>query len=295
MVVFGSLVQSTEPEGLDLSERASFTGIGFTYKGIPIDVIVLFLAGIETKEYKILLVDEFQRFNNVAEENIKVGLQKIKRALDALSKLYGFEPEVIVSSDFMRSRGYSAVFNEIEERINDLRLSERVLQTVPVKFRTLPNAAAYPINEIACVEYLRREKKIEIKLGPLNELVYDRLMRELRLPVDFAYVIDAYALGTRQPEKVIHYIPTHNGATNGTRLLLEDPLDKSSAKLLFGPEEASRYLLKVASASGYRLELQHLTEEEIENVYGKKLKKVARHFVLENILKPYKKVAQDEF
>ena len=37
------------------------------------------------------------------------------------------------------------------------------------------------------------------------------------------------------------------------------------------------------------------TEEEIQNLYGKKLKKIVRMFVLENILKPYKEVIQDEY
>lgn len=295
MVVFGNLIKSTEPEGIVLAERVSFLGMGFGYHGIPIDIVVLFLAGLETKEYSLLLVDEFQRFNNVPEEYISLGLQNTQRALDGLSRLYGFDPETIVSSSFMHSSIYRIVLKEIEEIVKDQGYAERLLQTVPEKFRDSPNATVYPLNEIACVEFLRREKGIEAKLGPSKELVYDGIMLELELAVDFAYLIDAYALGTREPEEVIHYIPNHVGLTNGQRLFLDEPIYKAESKLLLGPEETSRYLLRVASASGYRLGKDYLPEEEIQNLHGKKLKKVAKKLVLENIIKPYKEVVQDEY
>jgi len=295
VVVFGNLIESTEPEGIDLAERASFSGMGFGYNGIPIDIVGLFLAGLETKEYNILLVDEFQRFNNVPEEYIVLGLQRTQRALTGLSQLYGFDPEIILSSSFMRSEDYKNILKEIEQKVENQGCAEKVLQTVPEKFRHSPNATVYPLNEIACVEFLRRERGIEAKLGPSKELVYDRIMRELGLGVDFAYVIDAYALGTREPEEVVHYIPNHRGLTNGQRLFLDEPIYKAESKLLLGPEETSRYLLKVASASGYRMGKDYLSDEDIQSLHGKKLKKVAKRFVLENILKPYKEVVQDEY
>ena len=295
VVVFGNLIKSTQPEGVNLSERLSFLGMGFGYNGIPIDIIGLFLAGLETKKYNILLVDEFQRFNNVSEEHIRLGLQRTQKALDGLSQLYSFAPEIIISSGFMQTNGYKSVLKEIKERVNDQGYTKKILQTVPEKFRNSPNATEYPINEIACVEFLRRERGIESKLGPSKELVYDIIMRELGLTVDFAYVIDAYALGTREPEKVVHYIPNHKGVTNGQRLLLDESIRKAESKLLLGPEKASRYLLRIASASGHRIGKDYLSEEEIQNLYGKKLKKIVRMFVLENILKPYKEVIQDEY
>lgn len=295
MVVFGNLIESTEPEGIDLAERVSFLGMGFGCSGIPVDIVGLFLAGLETREYSLLLVDEFQRFNNVPEEYISLGLQRTQRALADLCQLYGFEPEIILSSDFMKSSSYRNVLRELEQKIEDQGYTEKVLQTIPEKFRDSPNAIVYPLNEIACVEFLRRERRIEAKLGPSKEKVYDRIMCELGLNVDFAYVIDAYALGTKEPEEVIHYIPNHRGLTNGQRLFLDEPIYKAESKLLLGPEEASRYLLRLASASGYSLGKDYLSEEDTQNLYGKKLKKVAKKFVLENILKPYKEVVQDEY
>lgn len=269
--------------------------MGFGYNGTPIDLVGLFLAGLETREYNLLLVDEFQRFNNVPEEHISLGLQRTQRALAGLCQLYCFEPEIILSSDFMKSASYREVLRDIKQKIEDQGYTEKVLQTVPEKFRNSPNAIVYPLNEIACVEFLRRERSIEAKLGPSKELVYDRIMHDLGLDVYFAYIIDAYALGTKEPEEVVHYIPNHRGLTNGQRLFLDEPMYKAESKLLLGPEEASRYLLRVASASGYRLGKDCLSEEDIQNLYGKKLKKVAKKFVLENILKPYKEVVQDEY
>ena len=295
MVVFGNLIKSTEPEGIDLAGRVSFLGMGFGYDGIPIDIVGLFLAGLETKKYLLLLVDEFQRFNKVPEEYIKLGLQRTQKALGGLSQIYGFYPEIIISSSFMPSRKYRDILEEIKQKVVDNRCTERLLQTVPEKFRNSPDAIIYPLNEIACVEFMIRERGIEAKLGPSKELVYDRIMHDLGLTIGFAYVIDAYALGTKEPEEVVHYIPSHRGLTNGQRLFLDEPIFKAESKLLLGPEEASRYFLRIASASGYRLGKDYLLEKDIQSLYGKKLKKVARRFVLENILKPYKGVVQDEY
>ena len=295
MVVFGNLIKSTEPEGIDLAERVSFLGLGFGYNGIPIDVVGLFLAGLETMKYSLLLVDEFQRFNHVPEEYINFGLQRTQRALNGLSRLYEFNPEIIISSNFMHLSSYRVLLERIEERVMDQGYIERVIQTVPEKFRDAPNATVYPLNEIACVDFLRRERGIEAKLGPSKEIIYDKIMRELGLVIDFGYVIDAYAFGTREPEEVVHYMPNHRGVTNGQRLFLDEPIHKIESKLLLGPEEASRYLLRVASASGYRLGKDYLLEEEIQNLHGKKLKKTAKRFVLENIIKPYNEVVQDEY
>lgn len=294
MVVFGNLIKSTEPAGLALAERVSFLGMGFGHTGVPFDIVGLFLAGLETKEYALLLVDEFQRFNNVPEDYIMLGLQRTQRALGGLGQLYGFNPEIILSSSFMKSEKYQGVLKEIEQKVGEQGYAQRILETVPERIRNLPKATVYPLNEIACVDFLRREKMFGAKVGPSKELVYDQIMRGLGLPIDFAYVIDAYALGTRELEEVIHYIPAHRGVTNGQRLFLDEPLSKSASKLLLGPEEASRYLLRIASAAGYRLGKEYLTEEEIQTLPGKKLKKVAKSLVLENILKPYKGVVPDE-
>lgn len=294
MVVFGSLIKSTYPDGICLDERICFLGMGFGYEGVPIDAVGLFLAGLETKRYYILLVDEFQRFNGAAEECVALGLRQTQKALHNLSSLYGFEPEIIVSSDFMRSQEYKMVLSDIGRQIEERELTGKLLQTVPERYRDSKEATRYSLNEIACVEFLRKTRQMEVKAGPSKEKVYDEIIQDLGLDISFAYVLDAYALGTKEPEQVVHYTPAHRGRTNGQRLLLNEPICKAESKLLLGPEEAAKYLSKLASVAGHRLNREYLTEEEIESLHGKKLKKIARRLVLENILRPYKEAAVDE-
>jgi len=291
VIVPGKLIESTSPENINLEEEISFMGIGFGYYNVPIDVVPLFLAGLYTKQYSILLVDEFQRFNNIPEEEIEIGLLNIRKALENLNSLYNFNPEVLIASDFMRSQGYKVVLKDIEERINNLNLNEKLLQTVPEKFRNRKNSTIYPLNEIACVEFLRSSRNFEVKIGPSKEKVYDEIMQDLSLDVSFAYTIDAYALGTKEPEIVIPYIPTSRGINMGQRIFLNEDIKKSEAKLMLGPEEANKYLLKIASISGFLLNKEYSTEEEINNLKGKRLKKITKRLVLDNIILPYKKEA----
>ena len=77
----------------------------------------------------------------------------------------------------------------------------------------------------------------------------------------------------------------------GQRIFLNEDIKKSEAKLMLGPEEANKYLLKIASISGFLLNKGYLTEEEINNLKGKRLKKITKRLVLDNIILPYKKEA----
>lgn len=293
MVVFGSLINSTDPAGISLSERPSFSGLGFSNQGIPIDVVGIFLAGLEAKNYTLLLVDEFQRLNGVQENAIHAGMEKTRRALACMARMYSSRPAVILASEFMGSEEYGKILKETEEQINDRKLKDKVMQTVPVKLKMQADAAKYTTNEIACTRFLGEKFGINTKLGPSKEMLYDSIMRDLGLAVDFAYFVDAYALGTREPETVVHYVPEHKGKTNGQRLLLDEPIPNAVSKLLLGPDEALRYMLTLASASGFRMGKGFLTNEEIQSLKGRKLKGAARKMILENILLPYQE-AKDE-
>jgi len=268
--------------------------MGFGHQGIPIDIVGLFLVGYQAKKYSLLLVDEFHRFNKVSEEYVSLGLERTKRALENLSSLYKFRPEIIICSDFMKTQEYNAVLKDMEQQVKEKGLTDKLLETVPEKHRQSQDALVYPLNEVACVEFLRKTKGIEVKIGPSKEKPYDDVMQKLGLGISFAYVIDAYALGTREPEQVIHYVPTHKGKTNGQRLFLDESIHKAESKLLLGPEEALKYLLRLSSAAGYVLGKDCLTQEEIDKLNCRKLKKITRRFVLENIIKPYKEVEKNE-
>ncbi|MFA4820235.1 MAG: hypothetical protein WC613_04750 [Candidatus Aenigmatarchaeota archaeon] len=270
-----------------------FTGLGFGYQGVPLDVLVPFLAGAET-DYCMLLVDEFYRFNRCDEDLIMSGLRQIQRSLAAMSLAYAFRPQVLVASEFMSSKNYRHVLKDVEEQVDEKNLRSAIMSTVPERRRNPHEPLRYPLNEIACTYFLRKYFDRDAKLGPKKEIPYDNVMCCLGADIAFAYFIDAYAFGTREPETVVHYVPTDRGSlgSNGQRIFLEDNNNQINSKILSGPDEASRYLLVLSSVAGIRLGKHHLEKEEIETLHGKKLRKTAKQFVIENVMKPYREAAE---
>ncbi|MBI4170570.1 MAG: hypothetical protein HY514_02665 [Candidatus Aenigmarchaeota archaeon] len=258
---------------------------------VPIDNVCILLAGLQLKKYCLLFVDEFLRFNGVPEEEVKIGLNLTQQTMSKLSDLYGFRPEIIKCSDFMRSTEYTKVVAEIKDKASEERVKQKLLETVPQRYRMQQNALHYPMSEIACVEFLRKTCGMQVKLGPSKEKAYDEIMKDLGIDMKFAYLIDAYSFGSAVPEKVVHYVPTDRGKTYGQRLFIGDPMHLLKTKLLMGPEEASRYMLRVASVAGKRLGKNFMTDNEITYSRGRVLKKRASRLALENITIPYKEAA----
>lgn len=251
---------------------------------MPVDVVCLFLAGAEFRNYSILLIDEFYRFNGRGQEEIEHGKKEARKSLEILGSVYGLRPDIIACSDFMHSEEYRDALEETEEKIKERNLAQEIMEAVPERYRASAYATKYIVNEIACTEFMRRNGA-DVKVGPTKEKPCDKIMRNLGMELVFAYVIDAYAVGSQQPEGVVHYVARDRGRT-GQRIFL-DKEDHAKTKLIMGPEEASRYLLRLASAAGKRIGKPHMTPEEIDSKYGKQLKKAARHFVMENIIRPY--------
>ena len=295
VVVFGNLIQKTIPDQLDLEDSICFTGMGFGYEGVPIDIVTLLLAGINAKKYHLLLVDEFYRFNGMSEALIARGLSKIKLALASLIEIYQLEAKTILSSEIISSANYGETLNEITDIVNQMELESALLSTVPEKHKHSPNPLQYPLNEIACVKFFIENFGTEVKIGPKKEQVYDEIMEALGFTLSFAYVTEAYALGTREPEEVIHYIPSSRGQNNGQRLFFEDSIQKARSKLLMGPEKAQRQMLELASYSGFLLGKEYLTLEQINEFQKKKLRKATARYTINNILEPYNEVAKDEY
>jgi len=252
-------------------------------KLVPIDMVALFLAGINAKNYCLLLVDEFFRFNKIPDKHIKIGLEHTLQALETLSKIYGFLPRIIISSDFMNTQDYKQVLQELEEQIKKQRLSSRLQETAENKY----NATNYSLNEIACVEFLKRKHNQQVKFGPSKEKSYDSIMQSLGLDIDFAYVIDAYSLSIR-PTQVIHYIYRKEEVQREQRLFLEDSPIKSRFKLSGINEFTSRYLLTLASFAGYRLNQTYLTEKQISELKQRELEEATKALVTANIIVPYR-------
>ena len=264
-------------------------GLGLSPGGFPLDLVGLVLAGLELGSYSLLLTDEFLRLNGMPEERVLLSLERTQACLHRLQSLYGFSPDFIVASELMRTQGYTEVFEEVRKQMTDLQLLPRLLQTVPERHRHLDSAALYPLHEIACTVFLRKTRGIGVKVGPPTERAYDPFIRRLDPGIAFAYLQEAYALGTPSAEPVVPYVLAHRGT--GQRLRLDEPLHKAKAKLLLGPDEASRYLLRLASVAGHRLNTAYLTAEEIGFLRGTKLRKAAQRLVLDNILLPYREVA----
>lgn len=258
--------------------------MAFGYQGIPLDLLSLFLVGLETKSYFLLIVDEFLRLNHVPEERITFGRNRLLKTLEAFASIYMYTPSFLFASSFMRSRNYERYFLSIQEQLGE-NLRRELIKTVPECYQ---ERSEYPVHEIACVRYLIDIYGFEVKIGPSKEQCYDKVMKDLQIPISFAYVLDCYAFGTKHLESVVHYIPNHKAG--GQRLYFDEDPNKTELKLMLGPDEAVRYVLTLASIAGNRLGKSCLTEEDRNMLYGKKLKKITRQLLLENILQPYHKV-----
>jgi len=238
-----------------------------------------------------LVVDEFLRFNGVSEAVVEYGKTRLIDTLSKLSVLYGFPVDFFCTSYFMHLDKYKEVFDDVKNMlVRRPLLFERLLETVPESKRESDSAMDYPIHELACVRYLA-DRGYELKIGPGKEKAYDGVMQELRFPIDFAYILDAYALGSRTADSVVHYIPSSKGPNNGQRLFFDDSERVVKQKLQMSCDEALRYFCKVASVSGYLLGGEYLPQDYIEEIYGKLLRKKTTSLVLENIVKPFEEVS----
>jgi hypothetical protein len=227
--------------------------------------------------------------NGKEKERVEYEKDKLVRVIQKFNLLYDLESVPLFCSDFMRSKEYIHTFQQISKKINDAGLIKRVLDTVPKNKKHLASARNYPIHEIACVQFLS-ERGYSLKIGPTKEKQYDQIMTRLGFDVSFAYLLDAYALGTRTADSVVHYVSTSRGPNNGQRIFIEDDKRKVKIKLQQGCDEALRYFCKIASLSGHLLGLDYREENEINSLHGKKLKRETIQLVLDNIVKPYQEV-----
>ncbi len=206
-----------------------------------------------------------------------------------LKRIYGFSPEILLCSEFMSSSRYQGIFSSLKKEIKERNLEDFVRELVPQNKRAVESAIYYPLHEFACVQYLV-EQGFLLKIGPAKEQDYDQIMKKLGIGISFAYLLNAYALGTRSADKVIHYVPSSRGPNNGQRIFFGDDERKASIKLQQGGDEALHYFCKIASVSGQLLGKDYLLQEEINSLSGKKLKQKAIRLVVDNIIKPYQEL-----
>ncbi len=280
------------PTLVDEAKR-SFTGIGFGIQGVPIDILPIYLLNSFLDNFSILIVDEFLRLNGTDEASLNYGQSKLIQTLDNLDQLYGFNTNTILCSSFMNLRSYKDLFKNLKTRIQRERLTDLVLNTVPENKRHLETARDYPIHEFACVQHLI-EQGFSLKIGPSKEREYDIIMASLGFDISFSYVLDAFALGTKTADKVIHYIPQSRGPNNGQRIFFDDSEYAVREKLLQGCDTALRYFCKISLISGHILGRTSLDESQLKSLTKKKLKKQTIRLVLDNIVRPYREVFKDD-
>ncbi len=251
---------------------------------VPVDLATIMLASLGADSYTLLLIDEFYRMNNLCEDEIRAGLGKTREAIAALSDVFGFSPEIMLCSEFMHTVEYKAIFEETAAAVMENHLGQELLGTVPLRYRAV-SGISYPLNELACTAFMAKNG-IQIKIGPTKEKIYDSVMKKIGIGIDFSYLIDAFAVGTKIPEKVIHYVSENRGS--GQRLYLDDTVHMASMKILMGPDKASSYFIRLASAAAAVLGNDI---EDASMLYGKRLRKAARQMMMENLIRPFKEVA----
>ena len=276
------------PEVTEYDQKA-FMGVGYGNPGVPLDILPIYFLGLLLEDFSILVVDEFLRLNGVPEEQVSCGLDELINTLTVLSELYGVELDSGLSSEFMSSSGYLELFGELKESVEvDRGIKQRVVGLVPENKRHNKGSLEYPIHEFACVQ-LMSDQGQELKLGPVAEKKYDEIMAELGVSIDFGYILDAFALGTKYSDPIVHYSP--RSGVNTQRIYFQDRVDQIKSKLMQGNRNALLYFCNLASVSRVLLGEEPLDLDYLTNLSTKRLRKKAVGLVIDNVVKPIKEVA----
>lgn len=254
---------------------------------MPLDVLPIFLLQACAPQFTLLLVDEFYRLNGVEEEEVIIAERRISKTFGALEKVYQLKPEVIRCSEFMREKEYLSTFAECGEIITQSGLEAKVKETVPFSKRHSASALLYPVHELACVLYLARQG-FDLKIGPSKENDYDSIMQTMVFPVDFAYLLDAYPIGTIHPTPIVHYVPTHYAADgSGGRIYFHDGERNVRQKIMQAPPLTINYLFDVVSVAAYIRTGRVLSREDFFHIPIHRQRKMLGDLVVEHIFHPY--------
>ena len=232
----GALMVKEVDSPYRISESTAYVGLGYKLRETPIDIISLLLPAASTRELCVLVVDEFQRINRVPESDVIAGAEHLSRTVEAIGGLFRLTSlRILLASEEMRSESYPQTRRDIEERISLYPDQEKIkallAATIPPSKRGTASFE-YAISEIAISDHLRRSYGVQVKLGPDREKLYDQIMKELEIPLGFAYAVDALPTGSLKVEPVVHYISTHRGRSrDANRILLEDSESEIRMKL----------------------------------------------------------------
>jgi hypothetical protein len=283
LIVSGVVLPNTPK---DVFDKKGFAGVGFDTEGVPIDVLAFYYLNALMPDFTLLIVDEFLRMNQVEEYRVQVGKMRLVDTITHFSAATGTSAKVMLCSDFMSSPEYQRHAAAVKEKIKTKRLEPQLQATVPQAARYTAASREYPVHEIACTAYLA-EQGFRVKIGPSKEKDYDSIMAMIGIDISFAYVLDAFALGTKSADSVVHYIPRSRGPNNGQRIYLHDNKHVVKSKLLQGCDKALKYYCTLASIGGRLFDGKYLERGEIEGLRGRRLKGAAIKLVTENITEKY--------
>lgn len=306
MIIGGVILPGSDAS---ITLQKAFFGICPSPEGIPIDVIPICLLTNYIKDYMVLVTDNFLGFNGAGKQIVQETSLRLFSAIDKIDHIYksdlsfkgGYFKQrnftIAMSSLFMDNDGYLDEYVAVKCALSEKpELDQMLRETIPQKIRHEPLASTYPIHELALVRHLAKRLGYECKIGPSKEKEYDGVMQSLGFPMKFAYILDAYALGTKEPYPVVHYQPLSRG-TNGQRIMLggHGLVTKSAhenerairQKIQQSCDEAVRYLCAIGSVAGIFLKQQALHPDEIRELQGRKLKGEGMRLIIENIVRPY--------
>lgn len=292
--VFPSLVQTACPENLDLQDKRSFMGIGFGSRGTPVDLLVMLFAGEQSRENTVLIIDEFSKLNGYSREESDDLSMKGLKTLRAIREAYRLNFEVELCSSFMSSAEYAGIHRSVESRLQTPAAQAAIQESVPDSRREEDRFGTYAIHQLAACEYLQQKRGMQVKMGPSREVLYDRIGAEIGIPLQYAYVVDAFPVATpagEEPPAVVHYVPGHTVYPTAQRIYLEDSEARIIQKLQMASEKALHYFLRLSDAAAFHL---HAPERPYGNSplpSGKRLKRMAVEQMLECVVRPLKELS----
>lgn len=212
---------------------------------MPVEIAQILLAGKSAGSFHIFVADEFRRLNGEDEQSVRLGRERLDRTLDALAARLDVQHTRSYASELLGCESYRSVYSGLENAIATAGLEDALLSAVPMHCRGDRVARTYPLHELACVKHFCMQG-YGLKLGPPSERKYDAVMQQLGFPIEFAYLAEAFAVGTKEAVPVVHYVPH---APRGQRIYLEDDARRVREKLLQANPQALHALTNLALAA----------------------------------------------
>lgn len=274
--------------------KKSFYGMGIGLDGIPIDLLKVHLLGSCIKNYNLLLADEFSSKRMDGESGLNdfdlaYATEMYTDSFQTFNKIWKNDTPILFSSDIMKSDKYPLILNNVEQKIKEIGLEEQLMSIKTERGKSSDMKRKYALNELAVIEFLRKEKNIAVKIGPPSEQKYDCIMKKISPKTDFFYLYSAHMLSRDNEETSPHLVNNILSIPN-KRILITDDLDTVEEKLEFGNKNALKYFAILGSLAGRAEGKICKSSSEILKINDKKkLLEIAQSYVSDNIIAPFRR------